>query len=586
MYGLNDAPLAWQLCLHEFLKKHGGVPSLMDENLFIWKSPPPENHLKALLSTHVDDLASAALRTFLDWLYELLVKEFGNVTRQTMPFDHCGCRYEKVDDGFRMSQRHFAEKLVCVEIPEHRRDSDSLDAKELTSFRSILGGLLWLTATRLDLIADVSLLQSKVTKACVEHLRQANKVVEKAKHPDFLDLSLHYRRLRGPLRLVCVHDASSASKDRNYAQEGILVLLCEDGLHDLGTQYKLEADDDLAKKLSGRSHVLWSHGAKAKRVSYSTSHAETLSAIGGLETVSLVAVRLSELYFKGKPSLKDLTQIQEFGNDVLPVDCMTDCRDFFELTTGERTLPQDKGQRLYVLAHKEARINGRIRWMVLVPTQSMVADALTKPMLAPQLLHLMTTGVVHYYNEENHPMLLRRLPPLHEYDEDTILKTDDELVNMFLAVVTASATRVSKPFLVAAIMASQSTLVGASTSSSTTSTSSTTSSWLDYDFVIFWLLTAFIVLIIERAVIHGGLYLQSLLQSLSTAWTSSSSSTATSGTTSMSSTGFRQNRCLCTTSCRNGSTRTFCKNWRLPTVSWRCTAAASLLLLSKTSDAA
>ena len=217
VYGLNDAPLAWQLCLHEFLKKHGGVPSLMDENLFIWKSPPPENHLKALLSTHVDDLASAsaALRTFLDWLYELLVKEFGNVTRQTMPFDHCGCRYEKVDDGFRMSQRHFAEKLVCVEIPEHRRDSDSLDAKELTCFRSILGGLLWLTATRLDLIADVSLLQSKVTKACVEHLRQANKVVEKAKRPDFLDLSLHYRRLRGPLRLVCVHDASSASKDRN-----------------------------------------------------------------------------------------------------------------------------------------------------------------------------------------------------------------------------------------------------------------------------------------------------------------------------------------------------------------------------------
>ena len=268
-------------------------------------------------------------------------------------------------------------------------------------------------------------------------------------------------------------------------------------------------------------------------MSYSTSHAETLSAIGGLETVSLVAVRLSELYFKGKPSLKD----QEFGNDVLPVDCMTDCRDFFELTAGERTLPQDKGQRLYVLAHKEARINGRIRWMVLVPTQSMVADALTKPMLAPQLLHLTTTGAVHYYNEENHPMLLRRLPPLHEYDEDTILKTDDELVNMFLAVVAASATRVSKPFLVAAIMASQSTLVGASTSSSTTSTPSTTSSWLDYDFVIFWLLTVFIVLIIERAVIHGGLYLQSLMQSLSTAWTSSSSSTATSGTTSTSSTG-------------------------------------------------
>ena len=431
VYGLNDAPLAWQLCLHEFLKKHGGVPSLMDENLFIWRTAAPECKLEALLSTHVDDLASAAKQAFLDWIYDTLKKEFGDVTRQTLPFDHCGCRYERVDDGYRMSQKHFAEKMVCAEVPDDRKDSDPLTAKELTSFRSVLGGLLWLTATRLDLIADVSLLQSKVTKACIEHLRQANKVVEKAKHPDFLDLGLHYRYLSGHFRLVCVHDASSANKDRNYAQEGILVLLCEDKLNIPGSEYKLDADDFLAERLGGKAHLLWSHGAKAKRVSYSTSHAETLSAIGGLETVSLVAVRLSELYFRGKPTLKDLTKFQESGNAKIPVDCLTDCRDFYELTTGDRTLPQDKGQRLYVLAHKEARINGRIRWMILVPTQSMVADALTKPMLAPQLLHLMSTGVVHYKNEEGHPILFRRLPQLLEYDEDTILESDDSLIKNF-----------------------------------------------------------------------------------------------------------------------------------------------------------
>ena len=144
---------------------------------------------------------------------------------------------------------------------------------------------------------------------------------------------------------MCIHDASSANKDRNYAQEGILVVLCEDSLNIDVSEYKLEASDDVTATLGGKAHVLWSHGAKAKRVSYSTSHAETLAAIGGLETVSLVTIRLSELYFpKGQPTLKDLTEIQENGNPMLPVDCLTDCpSDFFELTTGERSLPQDKG---------------------------------------------------------------------------------------------------------------------------------------------------------------------------------------------------------------------------------------------------
>ena len=36
VYGLNDAPLAWQLCLHQHFESTGGTASLMDENLFYW----------------------------------------------------------------------------------------------------------------------------------------------------------------------------------------------------------------------------------------------------------------------------------------------------------------------------------------------------------------------------------------------------------------------------------------------------------------------------------------------------------------------------------------------------------------------
>ena len=355
MYGLNDAPLAWQLCLHEFLRKLGGWPSLLDENLFIWKSPPPQNKLLALISTHVDDLGSTAKQQWLDIHYAKVKAEFGGVTREVLPFSHCGCRYEKTPDGFLMTQKHFAEKLTEAKIEAGRKDDDMLKPGELTQFRSVLGGFLWLTATRLDLIAEVSLLQSNETKATIGHLRMANKVVLKAKNPQYLELGLHYRKMSGNLRLMCIHDASSANKERNYAQEGILVLLCEDGLNIDDKEFKITASDILTGRLGGRAHVLWSHGARAKRVSYSTSHAETLAAIGGLETVSLVMIRLAEImYTPSQPSLQDLTKIQEYGIKELPIDCPTDCKDFFELTRGDRSLPQDKRQRLYVLAHKEA----------------------------------------------------------------------------------------------------------------------------------------------------------------------------------------------------------------------------------------
>lgn len=536
VYGLNDAPLAWQLCLHEFLKKHGGFPSLLDENLFVWKTP--EKQLMALVSTHVDDLATSAYKSFLDWLFNILKKEFGNVTRQVMPFDHCGCRYERTEDGYRMSQKHFAEKLVETEVAESKKDSEPLSAAELTTFRSILGGLLWLTATRLDLISDVALLQSQVTKARIEHLRHANRIVQKAKHPDHLDLGLHYRFLEGKLRLLCIHDASSANKDRNYAQEGILVLLCEDNFFVGKDVYKVEASDSLTANLGGKAHVLWSHGAKAKRVSYSTSHAETLAAIGGLETLSLVAIRLSELSFeKGQPTLQDLMKIQENGNPNLPVDAMTDCKDFFELTTGERTLPQDKGQRLYVLAHKEARICGRIRWMMLVPTQSMTADALTNPMISPPLMHLMSCGLVVFKNEFEHPLLLRRLPPIENVNEDTILEKDDTLLENFFLLMAASQARVAKPFLFATVLASSLSATSATSTSTTSATTTSTpsssmSTWWN-DEALFWMMAIFIIVMTERLLVYGGFRAMSSLVRLLPTWSSSTtaSSSSTSSTT-------------------------------------------------------
>ena len=95
--------------------------------------------------------------------------------------------------------------------------------------------------------------------------------------------------------IVCVHDASSASKGRHYAQEGILVMIADGRFRNHTIDVEKIFDDSSATCHGGVMHALHPRGAKAKRVSYSTSHSETLAMVNGVESTTLVSARLSEL---------------------------------------------------------------------------------------------------------------------------------------------------------------------------------------------------------------------------------------------------------------------------------------------------
>ena len=210
VYGLNDAPLAWQLSLHTFLEELGATRSKMDENCFYWKKENKKkvdcmDNMYAMITTHVDDLAVMSTTTWLDEHYNKFVKRFQKVTRQQLPFDHCGCHYSKTGDGFAVTQKEFAEKMKAAPVP-NRADDSRLTPEEISDFRSILG---------------------RVTVAEVKDIKVANAVLDKVKRNS--EIGLHYRQFETEnLRLVCVHDASSASKGRHYAQEGVLILLADD----------------------------------------------------------------------------------------------------------------------------------------------------------------------------------------------------------------------------------------------------------------------------------------------------------------------------------------------------------------------
>ena len=432
IYGLNDAPLAWQLSLHNYLREIKAVPSHMDENSWRWKDS--DGKLLALCTCHVDDVAIAGPKKWLEQHYQAFVKKFKKVTRQQLPFEHCGASYERVGDGYRMIQSEFCSKMKAVNIETQKKDNEKLLPEEVTQYRSILGALLWLTATRLDLVSEVSQLASFVTTAEIKHLRLANQLLKRAQHDDFKDVGIYFMKLnpsRG-LRLACFHDSSSFTKEKAYAHEGVLVLPMEDNLKTSEGEYEKECDDFAAMRHGGRAHILWSHGAKAKRISYSTSHAETLAGISGVEASVMVSVRISELLHPdAQPTLQQLASIQEMGNPQLPIDDYGDCNDVYQLVTMNKTLPQDKTQRIYILSLRESRLSGRIRWMCLVPTESMAADALTKPMQSMQMLKLLTSGIVDIKNEETHHVQMKRLPPKFEIEERDLSTDDNQLINQY-----------------------------------------------------------------------------------------------------------------------------------------------------------
>ena len=87
--------------------------------------------------------------------------------------------------------------------------------------------LLWLTLTRIDIVADVVLLQQEMEAPLILHLKQANSVLKKARSNKTLN-GLHFHRLQWPLKITGISDAGSGTKRSVYAQEGRMVLLMSD----------------------------------------------------------------------------------------------------------------------------------------------------------------------------------------------------------------------------------------------------------------------------------------------------------------------------------------------------------------------
>ena len=216
----------------------------------------------------------------------------------------------------------------------------------------------------------------------------------KRRHDKF---GIYYRRMTGPYRIVVVTDASSANKTSSFATEGIVIGLCPDRLSNIKVDKTDYLDETLVPTLTGYFHILHASSQKSKRISHSTSHAETLAAAKGIPMGQIIGLRLTEpeavhMYHVRRPL--DLQEMLDAGRLPIPIDAWIDCMDLWELCCGLRGTPQDKSQRLGVLSLREERRTLRLRRLFHTRTSWMLADMLTKStgVDSRSLLELITSG--------------------------------------------------------------------------------------------------------------------------------------------------------------------------------------------------
>ena len=398
LYGLVDAPLLWQLALLHYLKLDIGYRMSTHDECFLmiidgWQ-------VISLCIIHVDDLLLAATRKLLDFIAMKLGQKFGKPKRTSLPFLYLGMKHEMLSPGHLLvHQQHYLEKLPegkFTNAVNMKKDFQELDEYEHHQFRSLVCSLLWLCLTRIDIAHDVVALQSEMICPQVQHLKMANKVLIRARKTKEYN-GLHYHQMRFPIKLCSIHDCGHASKKSCYPYEGKFVMMMHDSLKSDAPEWL--SGQDLAH-VGGYAHTLFYSARKASRVSHSTSHAETLSAVGCTQMGQLIAARVTEMFCRmvlpprASITAHDMLSLSEKDITVIAHDSMTDCMDLFELITGGRGVPSDKSQRVAIMALREDRVHHRIRSVLHVPTRTMLADGLTKEGWYDQLLTYCTTGKI------------------------------------------------------------------------------------------------------------------------------------------------------------------------------------------------
>ncbi|CAL1390068.1 unnamed protein product [Linum trigynum] len=216
LYGLKQAPRAWFAKFQSTIRSMGYSQSLNDPSLFIRSTP----HGLVLLLLYVDDMIisstdSAGIQKPKDGLSSAFrIKDLGELSF------FLGLEVSRNSTGILLSQRKYIGDLLddhnfseChpvstpMELNLKLSSQSGAQLADGRQYRSIVGSLIYLSATRSDISYAVQIVSQFMANPTVDHLAVVHRILRYLKGTQ--DLGIHFP-IGGPAKL-------SAYSDSDYA---------------------------------------------------------------------------------------------------------------------------------------------------------------------------------------------------------------------------------------------------------------------------------------------------------------------------------------------------------------------------------
>ncbi|CAM8904964.1 unnamed protein product [Rhodiola kirilowii] len=236
LYGLKQAPRAWFGKIAEFLQFCGYHSTDVDSSIFVKKNG--DVHMVVLL--YVDDMIVTGSREGEDEIARLrgeLSTRFD--TKNLGVLSHfLGLEVKRVTDGILLSQEGYANNLIeryklkpsknrftPLDTSEKLRRFEGAPLPDFMTYRSLVGGLLYLTITRPDIADSVGLISRYLQEPRKPHLEAAKKILKYV--ISTIDFCLFYKR-RDNFHLQGYTDADfDGDLDERKSTSGY-VFMCND----------------------------------------------------------------------------------------------------------------------------------------------------------------------------------------------------------------------------------------------------------------------------------------------------------------------------------------------------------------------
>ena len=187
LYGLKQAPRQWSERLSNFLLSHGYERGMVDKTLFIKKS----NSEIILVQIYVDDIIFGATQ---DRLCEEFVAEMKGEFEMSMMGElsfFLGLQVKQTKEGiFLCESKYCKEILKKFEMEAAKKQALQCHQAAIwmlilleksvdqTKYRGLIGSLLYLTASRLDIMFAVSLCARYQANPKESHFKAAKRILK------------------------------------------------------------------------------------------------------------------------------------------------------------------------------------------------------------------------------------------------------------------------------------------------------------------------------------------------------------------------------------------------------------------------